>query len=251
MATDGKRIGAVELNFRIVDALSERGVAGVTEVADALDIPKSTASVHLSTLDDEGYVRRTPEGYQLSLRFLRFGTVARERTVFEHARSEVEDVAEDLGEMVNLMVEEGGLGVYVYSVLGRNAVNLDTTPGRFVHLHTTALGKAMLSEMDDDRVAEIIDRHGLPAETDRTITDREALREELRDVRERGYAVDDEENLRGVFCVALPIVDGEEVHGAISVAGPKSRMADEEFLDRVCDRLRAAVNVVELDVAYG
>jgi len=250
MATQPDQVDSVRTSVRIIDALDERGPSGLTDLADRLEIPKSTAYVHLSTLVDQGLVIKDEGNYRLSLRFLEIGASARAQTLFGEAKDEVEGVADDTGQLVNLMIEEDGLGVYIYSVRGPDAVDLDTTPGRHFPLNTTALGKAILAYMDDDRVEEIIDQHGLPARTDRTVTDHGELLDQLESIRERGYARDDEENLRGISCVAVPIRVERGVVGALSVSAPANRMDDREFFERVCTSLRDATNVIEVSIEY-
>lgn len=250
MPTETDQVEAVRTSLRIVDALDERGASGLTELADSLDMPKSTVYVHLSTLVDRGFVIKDDDRYRLSLRFLELGASVRAGTLYEQAKGEVDAVAEDLGQLVNLMTEEDGLGVYVYSVRGPDAVDLDTTPGRHFPLNTTALGKAMLAQMTDERIDEIVDQHGLPARTDRTVTDREELLAQLETIRDRGYALDNEENLRGIACVAVPILVERGVIGALSASAPANRMDDPDFFDRVCTRLRDATNVIEVNIEY-
>ncbi|MEF8852431.1 MAG: IclR family transcriptional regulator [Haloarculaceae archaeon] len=247
MERESKQVDAVKTSARVIDALADRGASGVTELADALETPKSTVHVHLSTLVEQGLVLNEGGTYRLSLRFLEIGGRVRSHTIFDQAKREVDAVADDLNELVNLMVEEDGMGVYIYSVRGNDAVDLDTTPGRHCPLNTTALGKAIMAHMQEERVHEIVDRYGLPARTEHTITDREELLDRLETIRERGYAYDDEENLRGVSCVAVPVVVERGVLGALSVSGPVSRM---KSTDRIRERLQDAANVIEVNVEY-
>ncbi|MFC7197268.1 IclR family transcriptional regulator [Halosimplex aquaticum] len=98
----------------------------------------------------------------------------------------------------------------------------------------------MLAYMDDERLDGIIEEHGLPSVTENTITDEDELRAELGAIRERGYATDDEERLEGIRCVAAPVrTSGDEVVGAVSVSGIKSRMQGEHFRERVPRRCSA------------
>jgi DNA-binding IclR family transcriptional regulator len=247
MGSEPNRVNAVKTNIRVVNALAENGPSGVTELANDLEMAKSTVHVHLSTLVDEGLVINDGPRYRLSLQYLKIGGLVRSETIYDHAKAAVDSVADDLNELVNLMIEENGVGVYLYSVQGDEAVDLRTTPGRRKLLNTTALGKAILSQMDKDRIEEIIDQHGLGAETEKTITDREKLLERLETIRERGYAYDDEENLRGVSCVAVPIVVEQGVLGALSVSAPVSRM---QPVDQIYKRLQNAANLIEVSVAY-
>lgn len=250
MSIDHKQVGAVETNFKIIHALEGRGPTRLVDVVNDLNIPKSTIYVHLQTLRDLGYVKKSGSRYQLTLRFLRVGAAQRGQGLFIHAKGEVHRLATELDEVVNLMVEEEGKGVYVYSVGGEKAVDIDTSVGRYVHLHSTALGKAILAFMDKDHVDRILDEHGLPARTRHTITNRDALFNELEAIRDRGIAYDEEENLIGIRCLAAPIVCESEVLGAMSVSGPKNRMGDPETEERVKKRLGDVTNIVEVNASY-
>jgi DNA-binding IclR family transcriptional regulator len=120
-----------------------------------------------------------------------------------------------------------------------------------VPLQTTALGKTILANRPADEVDEIIERHGLPAVTERTITDRDELDECLATVRERGYAYDDEERIEGMRCVAAPVTDstGRAV-AAVSVSGPKSRMRGESFEETIPNAVLQTANVIEVNLTY-
>ena len=248
MDADPNQIDAVKTSVRVVNALADRESCGVTELGNELGLPKSTVYTHLSTLVDQDLVIKSGDQYRLSLRYLEIGGQVRSRTIFDQAKEAVNAVADDLNELVNLMIEEDGIGVYLYSVQGDEAIDLRTTPGRHKPLNTTALGKAIMSQMGRDRVEEIIERHGLPAVTERTITDRDELLDQLDVIRERGYARDKEENLRGVSCIAVPIVVDQNVYGALSVSATVSQMESPE---PVYERLRNAANRIEVTVEYG
>lgn len=245
-------IGALGTSLRILEALKLRGSAGVTELATELDLPKSTVYSHLRTLREHEYVVQRDEEYYIGLKFLSLGEHTRDRMpIYEVAKPEVNGLAEETGELANLLVEEHGQGVYLFRAKGEQAVSLDTHAGMRVKLHCTSLGKAILAYLPDERVDEIIDRWGLPAQTATTITTRDALEEELATIRERGYAHDKGERLSGLRCVAAPIKnpDGHAI-GAVSVAGPTSRMKGERFNTEVPERVMSAANVIELNLTY-
>ena len=101
------------------------------------------------------------------------------RTLAERGPTSVSELAEATGELTNLMFEEQGKGVYVYTARGDQAINFDSRLGRRVYLHTTALGKSILSLYPDERVHAILDDVGMPDVTDRTITDRDELFDQL------------------------------------------------------------------------
>jgi DNA-binding IclR family transcriptional regulator len=245
-------VQATRTSLAVLETLKRLDGAGVTAVAEELGIPKSTTHNHLRTLVDEGYVVAEEDGYRPSLRFLEFGEATRHRlSVYGTGEPEVRRLAEETGELANMAVEERGWGVYVARASGSDAVQVDVFAGMHVHLHCTALGKALLAHLSDARVDEILDRHGLPELTDETITDRETLHEELATVRERGYAYDRGERLPGIRCVAAPVVDPDgRVLAALSVSGPSTRMQGDRFHEEIPELLVSAANVVEINVTY-
>ncbi len=253
MADDhSQTVDATGTSFQILEALVDLEGAGVSELASELGIPKSTTHNHLQTLVQKEYVVREGDTYNIGLRFLRLGEHSRTRhRVFTIARPEIESLAEETGELVNLNVEEYGRGVFLYRAKGSDAVHMDTYAGKRVYLHTTAFGKSILASLSTDRVDEIIDHHGLPAVTDQTITDADELRAELSTVAERGFAFEREERLEGLCCVAAPIIVDDEVVGSVSVSGPESRMQGTRFTEELPTRIRQTTNVIEVNLRYG
>jgi len=244
-------VKATRVSFEVVEALRTLDGAGVSEIASHLGLPKSTVHDHLRTLEELALVVNEDGAYRVGARFLEFGGYARKRMkVFEVAKPEIKKLAEQTGEHSNLMIEEHGMGIFLYKAEGDNAVKLDTYNGYRVHLQTTALGKAMLAHMPEERVHEILDRHGLPQITERTVTDREKLFEEFEEIREQGYANDFEERVRGMRCVAAPILQDGTVLGAISVSGPKSRMQGERFDEEIPRQVLRIANVIEVNMTH-
>lgn len=251
-AKTANTIGALGTSLRILEALKEKGTAGVTELATDLELPKSTVYSHLRTLHEHEYIVWQDDAYRIGLKFLDFGEHRRDRMrIYNVAKPEVESLADETGELANLLVEEHGEGVYLFRAKGKQAVNLDTHAGMRVNLHCTSLGKAILAHLPEERVDEILDRRGLPTRTANTITTREELEAELGSIRERGYAKDNGERLSGLRCVAAPITDADDrAIGAVSVAGPTSRMKGEAFESEVAERVQSAANVIELNLTY-
>lgn len=245
-------VKATKTAFKIIRALQELDGARVTELSAHLNQSKGSVHNHLSTLYELGYVTKEDSTYRVGLRFLEHGIYARQRQpLYEIAKPEVEALAEETGELVNLLVEEHGMGVYLSRATGKNAVNVDAQTGTQVHLHNTGLGKAILAYLPESRVEAILDRHGMPQTTERTINDRDALFDRLETVRERGVAFDDEERLPGLQCVAVPIRNEEgHAEGALSVSVPTRRMADNPLESEIPTLLKDAANVIQLNVTY-
>jgi DNA-binding IclR family transcriptional regulator len=237
--------------LRIAEALKGSDGAGVTELAQRLEMSKSVVHNHLSTLREEGYVIKENETYRLSLKFLELGGYTRNQIGFyRNARREINQLAAETGELVNLLTESQGLGVYLYRAKGDQAVDLNTYTGFRTHLHQTALGKCILAAMDESRVEAILDEHGLPAATDDTITDRGTLYAQLDEVRAQGYAIGDGERLEGLRCVAAPVEDTQSVLGAISVSAPAGRLPMEKARTTIRKAVQDTANVIELNVRY-
>lgn len=238
--------------FAIVEALRELDGAGVSELAAYLDIPKSTVHNYLSTLEQEEYIVKEDGAYQVGIRFLELGAYARNRrNIFTIAEPEVERLAEETGELANLLIEEHGRGTYLQRVRGENAVQVEAHVGTRVPLHSTALGKAILAFLPRERVEEIIDRHGLEQTTPNTVSSRDELYDELDQIRNCGNAFDDEERLNGLRCVAAPILSNDDrVLGAVSVSGPSNRIREDRFRQDLPNKVLEVVNVIELNVTY-
>jgi DNA-binding IclR family transcriptional regulator len=253
MGTPAKNpIKSTETTFRIVEGLQALDGSGVSELADHTGLPRSTVHNYLSTLEQEEYVVNNDGQYEVGIRFLELGAYARNRRqIYGIAKPEVSRLAEETGELANLLIEEHGRGTYLQRVRGEEAVQVEAHVGTRVSLHSTALGKSILAHLPESRVEEIIEIHGLEPTTPKTVTDRGELLEQLAEIRDRGYAVDDEERLEGLRCVAAPILSNENrVLGAVSVSGPSHRIRDDRFRRTLPNRVLEAVNVIELNVTY-
>ena len=247
-------VKASRTTMTIVEALSETDGMGVSALAQEIEMPKSTVHDHLVTLERSGYLLNDGETYRLSSRFLELGGYTRSRNpLFKTAYPEIDELANETGEHANLMIEEDGFGVFLYVGRGPDTVTVDAVhhTGMHVYLHTTALGKSILAHLPAERVDEIIAKHGLPAANDRTITDRDALFDELENIRQQGYSTDDQERIDGMRCIAVPIVTREDgVVGAISISGPISRMQGEYFENELPKMIQQKANIIEVNLNY-
>jgi IclR family acetate operon transcriptional repressor len=245
-------VRTVEKSLRLIEELKSQEGGRVSELADGLDMGVSGVHNHLNTLKQHGYVIQDGEEYRLSLKLFELGGFVRNQMdLFRVAEPEVKQLAEETGERVNLITEERGIGVYLKQAKGPNAVDVDTYPGVSVHLHSTSLGKAVLAHLPPERVDEIIDFHGLPKHTDRTITDADELKAELAEIRERGYAIDEGERVAGLRCMSAPILrDEDTVAGSISVTTPTSRWDRQRFEEELPTKVKGSANVIELNLRY-
>jgi IclR family acetate operon transcriptional repressor len=254
MASSMKKshVKTARTTMRIIEAVREQNGGGVTEIADYLDMSKSNTYKYLNTLADDEHLVKDDGEYRIGLKFLDLGEHARNRQkIYMIAAPKIQELANETSETANLMIEEHGMGVFLLKADSSQAVNLDTHAGMRVYLHTTALGKAILAYLPQQRTKAIVERHGLPRMNENTITDRGKLFEELETIRERGYALDDEERLEGLRCVAAPVLTTDNtIIGAISVSGPTSRLEDERFRNTLPEKILKMKNVISLNVEY-
>jgi DNA-binding IclR family transcriptional regulator len=249
----GGAVKSVGTLLAVVEGVRELNGARVTELAEHLEVGKSTVHRHLSTLKAHEYVVKEGDEYHLGLRFLGLGEYARDRNpVYGLAQPIVEQLAEETEERALFMTEEHGRAVYLYRGLGARAVRTNSKIGTRRYLHTIAGGKVMLAHMDEARVDSIIDRWGLPAETSETITDRATLETELARIREAGVAFNREECIEGLQAVSAPVLGpGGQVVGALSVSGPTHRINSERLEESISDLLLGSANELELNLEYG
>lgn len=247
-------IGAVETTIQLIEALEHLDGATVTELSEHLGVTKGTVHNHLATLREHQYVVNQDGTYTLSLKFLVIGEYLRNNSVlYTNAKAEVEQLAMETGEYAHLSTEQNGLSQKLHKVQGENAIGKEYQRAKLQNpdcLHYTATGKAILGSLPRERVETIIDHYGLPERTKHTITDRGKLFEAIETIRDRGYALNDEEEVERMRAVGAPICDKDgTVLGAVSVSGPISRMKNEQFREVLPEKVMNTATVIEMNVS--
>jgi DNA-binding IclR family transcriptional regulator len=246
-------IQSVNVVVSILELLQERDGARVTEVAEELEIAKSTVHRHLKTLLLRDLIVKEGDEYQIGLRFLELGEYAKNRKpAYLLAEEKVEELAATTDERAQFIVEEHGRAVYVFRETGENAIQTDPGLGKRIPIHATSAGKAILAHLPQERVESILDTHGLESLTPNTITEKEALMNQLAEIRERGHSFNLQENITGLHAVGVPVKgDGGRIIGALSVSGPTKRMTDELLHTEVPQLLMGVANELELNIRHG
>lgn len=199
---------------------------GISEVAEALDTPKSSAHALLTTMADIGLLERTARArYRLGWRLLVLGSTLMLST---EARAPVgralRRTVDRWGETMHFAVYERGCVVYVEKVEGRHSIPVPTRLGVRLPAHASAVGKALLAARPEEELDQLLAKDRLKRYTERTLADPALLRDELERVRADGVAFDDEEAVRGVRCVGVPIRSRQGVVvGAISLSASSTR----------------------------
>lgn len=238
--------------FRIIALLVERNGAGVTELANEMEISKSTVHKHLQTMVYHNFATQDGETYHVGLRFLDYGMYARRRQlIYRIAHGRVEELANETGELVWCQTYENGKCVYLHGAAGSRSVYPPEHVGNRTPMHQLAGGKAMLANLDRQEVDRIIDQHGLEAATPNTITDRDELFEALERIREQGVAFNREEATLDLFAVATAVTGPDGVVlGSIGISGPKHRLRGELFDEELPKLLLGTANELEFNLEH-
>jgi len=230
-------IKTVKRSIDILNVLAEDGhQLGVIELSKRLKTSQSTVYRILSTLVAEGYVAQDArtEKYGLGLQgIILAGAALNQLEIRKQAISLLERISSATGCNANLGIFHRGEVMYVARIDGPKSARMYTPIGRRAPVHATALGKAILAFLPAEEADAIIRSRELAACTPHTITDPSALAEELRRTRDRGYAVDQEEFILGIRCVAVPVRGHSgTIAGAMSVSGSvfQVRAEDAEHL---------------------
>lgn len=223
----------IDKAMRVLDLFSlERPEWGVSEVARALELPKSTTSELMSDLADHRLLSRTLKGrYRLGWRLFELSQILLDTTEFRlEARRVMEELVRSWKETVHLAVLDGVQAVYIEKLQPSPAVKIRITrSGARLPAHCSGVGKVLLAYCEWKYVVEMLEDQGMPKLTENTITDLDVLAEELERVRERGYVYDNEEIMIGLCCVAAPIYDSSgTVVAAISFSVPAYRFCPRE-----------------------
>jgi DNA-binding IclR family transcriptional regulator len=228
---------------RALDVLAELGRArepmALAMVARQVCMHPTTTLRMLESLRVRGMVRVNDDGrYEVGPATLDLGKSFLSRiSLSRFAHEAVEALAANVDETASIGVLDEGQVLYIAIAHGQQEFGIQSLPYARHPVHCTALGKALLADLPPQRVEELLAPSPLEALTPNTITDRGRLGAELKAVAARGYAVDDEERMPGVLCIAAPVRDHSgRAAGAISVSGPAFRMRRADI-----DRLARAV----------
>jgi DNA-binding IclR family transcriptional regulator len=246
---------AVERALNILEAAAQRR-DGLTnaEISRKLAIPKSSASYILRTLEKRGYLRRETETgrYRLGLKILSLGGDAQ-------ANLDIADVAlpfmrilsEKIRMTVHLAVLDQGEAVYIEKVEAPGFFKVNTWVGRRMFFHSTSVGKCLLAWLPKPDIENLVKQQGLKKRTPKTITSITRLIAELENVKESGYAVDDEENSLGARCLGAPVFDAAgNVTAALGVSGTLTQ-TDESSVPRIIEALKETARRISRQMQKG
>ena len=226
-------IASLRKGLDVIDCFGEQESWSLAELTAHLGMNKATVFRLLHTLQEAGYLDREEESgrYRLGMRFYSLGhTVVRHEQLRWQALPPLMTLAETTGETVYVGILYEGDAVVVQIVDGIELVRMHSFVGKRSPAHASALGKVLLAYMPDAEVEEYVRTYGLKGFTENTFTDPAAFREELRSIRDQGFALDREEMARGLRCIGVPITDHTgRPFATVSLSAPADRMSPERI----------------------
>lgn len=238
-------VGSVRKALDLLSCFSfEEPEWSLSNLARRCEIPKSTAHNLLKTLQSFDLVRQdlSIRTYRLGPRTMELGLLfARSAEIMAHARPAIRRLAEEANETVKLGILSVSQVLIVAAFESTHSLHTRADVGRRWPLHSSSLGKAILSVLPSEEARDILHRMGMPRYTASTITAWPEMEQEIQRIRAKGYALDIEESEPGVRCVAVPLasdVTGEVA--AISISAPSVRMDDCRLAGLTKEALAAA-----------
>lgn len=208
---------------------------GVTELADRLEINKSTVYRFLATLEEEQYLeqQRETKKYQLGIKMFELASrVMNQVDWTKDIRPFIVDLKDRVNETVHLGIIDAGEVVYIDKVECERSIRMYSRVGKRAPVYCTGIGKAILAFLPEDQRMQIISNLTYTKFTENTITDEQELIKEIKKIRAQGFSLDKEEHELGINCAAAPIFNHDgQILGGISVAGPSSRVNEENLFD--------------------
>jgi IclR family acetate operon transcriptional repressor len=220
----GGTIQALDRGISLLVTLSKEGELSLTDLALSVGMPPSTAHRVLSTLQKHGFVEldAASQHWAVGLEAFRVGSSYLERTnLVDSARAVMRDLAHQSGETTNLGIADNGDVVFISQIESHKPIRAFFLPGTRGFMHASGIGKALLANFSRAEVEKILQKKGCPEFTAKTITTPSALFAELEIIKQRGWALDDEERFLGMQCIAAPIYNSfSEAIAGVSVSGP-------------------------------
>ena len=248
-------IQVLDRAFRILEELADgpSEMAGI-ELSARVKLHRSTTHRLLAILEKNRFVERNQANsrYRLGWRLFELGMIAASRLdLYERAKPRLMELVKETGETAHIGILRQGEVISLLNFEGERSVRMPATVGRRTPLHCTSQGKAILAFSPPEEVDAVLANYLFAGYTMNTITDRPRFESELKLVRRRGYAMDNEEFEKGLRCIGAPVRDHTgEVIAAISIAGPSFRIAGSQ-IPELSKCVVAAAGRLSASMGYG
>ena len=243
------RVQSVDRALCLLEIVADHDGISLTELSKLAELNKATVHRLLATLIYNGYVEQNPKTghYGLTFKLFQLGNKKIQKIdSLNVSRSIISDLSNKLEETVHLVVEDNKEVVYIdkFEPSNNASFRMHSRVGQRAPMYCTAVGKALLAHYTDEIIREVWDQSDIKALTPHTITDFSLFMEEIAKIRAQGYAIDDEENEMGIYCISSVFYNHRsEIQGAISLSTPKIRIVNntpDNYIDQVlqcCDKI--------------
>ncbi len=249
-ASEAATVQALDRGIHLLRVLAKEGKATLSDLALRVGMPPSSAHRTLATLEKNELVefRGATQEWMIGVEAYRIGNAFIQRNnLIEVGLEVMERLVDETGETANLAIGHQGEVVFISQVETPNPIRAFFPPGTRVHMHASGIGKALLAELSRREVESILQEKGLPEFTPNTLTSPAALFESFKEIRRRGWSMDDEEHYLGMRCIAAPIYNthGKAIAG-ISISGPSARVSDSAATELAAKVKKAAADATAL-----
>lgn len=226
-------IKSIKRGTKVLEAFDcEKDSLSMTEVSRITSIPKSSVMRIIRTLEHLNYLRQCEsKKYKLGSAVIKLSNKALgSNTLRSFARPVMEEIAEKSGEtiLLNTLDEDQSRAICIERIESQHPIRLSIRVGSQTYLHAGASAKTLLAQLEDDKIAKLIEEEGLPKVSKGTITSKEKIWEEIKQIRSVVYATSVEETDLGAAGVSSPIsLPEEEMIGSLSIAGPINRVKSD------------------------
>lgn len=236
-------VQSAERIFQVMEMLADNGEMGLMELSTALDLHKSTVHRLLMSLIYMGYAKQdeATQKYMLTYKVINMAGKILDRTdILQVAKPYMERLSDLSGEAVHLVQREGNNILYIYKIEAKiGTIRMVSHVGMIHPMYCSGVGKAIMATLPEPEVRKIWNESIIEKKTEKTITNLAQMQEALAEIKENGYALDDEENEKGVRCIAACLRGYQkEVKYAFSISGPTSRMTRERVRELSVDVLK-------------
>ncbi|WP_125763113.1 IclR family transcriptional regulator [Companilactobacillus hulinensis] len=249
---EGKTYGTVLIKAKHILDYMMSVDSGVTlkDISEGVHSPKSTTLKILTTLSDQNMIWRNEESkkYYFGTELIGYGQ--RAMADFDISRISLPyltKLRDETAETVHLGVEQNNKVIYLQKLESPQSVNLKSRIGGKLNLYCSAMGKALLADKTPSELDEYFSEVTLKASTQYTVTSISRLYEQIEDIRERGYSIDDKENQEEVICVGATLRKHNKVFGAFSVSTPEYRI-DSDKLGKIIDYVLETKESIEKEL---
>lgn len=227
------KIKSIAKALFILELLAEKKALSLKEISEEIDMPKSTISSILTVLKNFGYIKQLNNNrkYSLSMKLFELGSLVRRKmNVHTVAMPFLDDIVTEVHKTVHLAIIDDNQVLYIDKREPVKPFRIVSRIGAHLPAHCSAVGKMLLAEYPEEKIDKIIAEKGMKKYTENTITDPVKLKNELKKIHQKGYAVDNGEIMKNSISIAAPIKNKKgETIAALSITALSGEMEGDEF----------------------